>query len=100
MEILRKQPMYSSNLIDESSSKIPTERQVLTWLRKRIHPYCWGRSDHRKEGFRRTTKREVLNFFRLLRFGLTECHLPRMINFMLMEHMAGKHILYFEADGR
>lgn len=92
--------MYSSNLIAETSSKIPTERQVLTWLRKRIHPGCWGRSDHRKEGFRRTTRRQVLNCFRGLRFGLPGCHLPRMTNSLMMEHMAGKLILYFQADGR
>ena len=92
--------MYSSELIAESSSKISIDRLVLTWLRKRIHPYCWGQSDHRKENFRRTTRRQVLNFFRGLRFGLPGCHLPRMTNCMMMGHMAGQHIIYFQADGR
>jgi hypothetical protein len=31
---------------------------------------------------------------------LPGCHLPRMTNSMMMEHMAGQHILYFQADGR
>lgn len=92
--------MYNSHPEPDPAPKVPTERQVLTWLRKRIHPYCWGRSDRHKGGFRRTTKRRLLDCFKGLRLGLPKGHLPKMTNALMMGHFAGMHILYFEADGR
>jgi len=92
--------MYSSNLNSNPASKIPTERQILTWLRKRMHPYCWGQSDHRKSNFTRTTRRKIHRFFQDLRLGFPRGHLPKMKNALMMGHFAGTHILYFQADGR
>jgi|GEM_PF-3472021 len=92
--------MYSSESDCISVPKKPTERQVLTWLRKRIHPYCWGQSDRHKDDFRQTTKRQILNFFRGRRFDLPGGYLPKMTNRMIMGHFAGQNILYFQADGK
>lgn len=92
--------MYGSHPEPDPAPKVPTERQVLTWLRKRIHPYCWGRSDRHKGGFRRTTKRRLLDCFKGLSLGLPNGHLPKMTNALMMGHFAGMHILYFQADGR
>jgi hypothetical protein len=72
----------------------------MTWLRKRIHPYCWGQSDRHKEDFEQTTKGQVLRTFRALRLGLPRGHLPKMKNSLMMGHFVGMLILYFEADGR
>ena len=92
--------MYISEQGRNPEPKIPSERQVLTWLRKRIHPYCWGQSDWRKEGFSRTTRRQVVRFFERLRSGRPGGSLPRMKNSLIMTHFAGWRILYFQADGR
>ncbi|MDB5350161.1 MAG: hypothetical protein JWN86_1408 [Planctomycetota bacterium] len=92
--------MYISEQDCNPETKIPSERQVLTWLRKRIHPYCWGQSDRRKEGFSRTTRCQVVRFFERLRSGRPGGSLPRMKNSLIMTHFAGWRILYFQADGR
>ena len=49
---------------------ISPERRVIAWIRKRIHPYCWGTSDRFKQGFTQTSSRQILDFFGCLRFGL------------------------------
>jgi len=92
--------MYSSNPNPNPAPEIPTERQVLAWLRKRVHPYCWGQSDRRKKNFTRTTRRKIHRFFQALRLGFPKGHPPTMRNALMMGHFAGTHILYFQADGR
>ncbi len=92
--------MYSSIASPIIAQELPSERQIMTWLRNRIHPYCWGQSDWRKVGFRRTTRRQVVRFFERLRSGRPGSHLLRMKNALMMSHFAGCRILYFQADGR
>ena len=62
------------------SSRISPEKRVLAWIRKRIHPYCWGTSDRFKQGFTQTSSRQILDFFGCLRFGLPKRFLPRINN--------------------
>jgi hypothetical protein len=83
----------------ESTRRSP-ERRVLAWLRKRIHPYCWGRSDPSKNGFTQTTRRQILDFFGCLRYDLPRKFLPRISNPLFMRHFTGQEILYFQATGR
>jgi hypothetical protein len=45
------------------ASRVSPEKRVLTWIRQRIHPYCWGHSDRFKGNFSQTTRRRVLDFF-------------------------------------
>lgn len=87
--------MYLCNWTAKSA-----ERKALAWLRKRIHPYCWGTSDRHKEGFSRTTKRRILDFFLSLRMGNRRCYLPKPKTKDFMAHFAGMRILYFQSDGR
>ena len=81
-------------------SRISPEKRVLAWIRKRIHPYCWGTSDRFKQGFTQTSSRQILDFFGCLRFGLPKRFLPRINNQGFMKHFTGQHILYFQASGR
>jgi hypothetical protein len=76
------------------------EKRVLAWIRKRIHPYCWGRSDRFKDNFTGATKSQILDFFGCLRFGLPKRFLPSLKNRDFMAHVTGQIILYFQADGR
>lgn len=92
--------MDNSNPVGVSPTKIPSERRVLTWLRNRSHPYCWGQSDRHKAEFRQTSKRQLLGFFSSLRHGLKRPYLPRMTNRLMMQHFVGGLILYFQADGK
>ena len=54
------------------TSKVSAEKRALAWLRKLIHPYCWGTSDRFKEGFSQTSKAQILNFFLCLRLGIVQ----------------------------
>ena len=81
-------------------SGISPERRVLTWIRKRIHPYCWGRSDRFKKGFKQTSVLQILDFFGCLRFHLTKRFLPSISNKDFMTHFTGQEILYFQSTGR
>jgi hypothetical protein len=60
-----------------TGSRRSAERRALAWLRKLIHPYCWGTSDRFKQGFGRTTKAQILDFFLCLRLGLSRRWLPK-----------------------
>ena len=82
------------------TSKVSAEKRALAWLRKLIHPYCWGTSDRFKESFSQTSKAQILNFFLCLRLGLPKRFLrtPKTQDFM--QHFIGYHILYFQACGR
>ena len=82
------------------SSRISPEKRVLAWIRKRIHPYCWGTSDRFKQGFTQTSSRQILDFFGCLRFGLPKRFLPTPRNGDFMAHVTGQLILYFQANGR
>jgi hypothetical protein len=81
-------------------SRKSAERRALAWLRKLIHPYCWGVSDRFKQGFRRTTKCQILNFFLCLHLGLSKRWLPKPKTQDFMQHFTGYHILYFQANGQ
>jgi hypothetical protein len=83
-----------------SSSRISAEKRVLAWIRKRIHPYCWGRSDRFKEGFSQTSRRQILGFFTCLRYDLPRRFLPTINNPDFMGHFTGQHILYGQANGQ
>ena len=87
--------MYISN-----SSRISPEKRVLAWIRKRIHPYCWGKSDRFKEEFSQTSRRQILDFFACLRYELPLRFLPRINNQGFMMHFTGQEIFYFQASGR
>ena len=54
------------------TSKVSAEKRALAWLRKLIHPYCWGTSDRFKESFTQTSKAQILDFFLCLRFGIAK----------------------------
>ena len=82
------------------SSRISPEKRVLAWIRKRIHPYCWGTSDRFKQGFTQTSSRQILDFFGCLRFGLPKRYLPTPRNGDFMAHVTGQLILYFQSNGR
>lgn len=79
---------------------ISPERRVITWIRKRIHPYCWGTSDRFKQGFTQTSSRQILDFFGCLRFGLPKRFFPTPRNGDFMAHVTGQLILYFQSNGR
>ncbi len=81
-------------------SGISPERRVLTWIRKRIHPYCWGRSNRFKKGFSQTSSRQILEFFGCLRYELPKRFLPSISNKDFMTHFTGQEILYFQSNGR
>ena len=82
------------------TSRISPEKRVLAWIRKRIHPYCWGTSDRFKQGFTQTSSRQILDFFGCLRFGLPKQFLPTPRNGDFMAHVTGQLILYFQSNGR
>ena len=81
-------------------TRISPEKRVLAWIRKRIHPYCWGTSDRFKQGFTQTSSRQILDFFGCLRFGLPKRFLPTPRNGDFMAHVTGQLILYFQSNGR
>lgn len=82
------------------TSGISPEKRVLTWIRKRIHPYCWGTSDRFKEGFSQTSSRQILDFFGCLRYELPKQFLSMPRNREFMRHFTGQEIVYFQANGR
>jgi hypothetical protein len=79
---------------------VSPERRVIAWIRKRIHPYCWGTSDRFKKGFQQTSKVQILNFYGCLRFDIPKTFLPKASNSDFMRHVTGQHILYGQSDGR
>src|SRR5947209_16966404 len=81
-----------------TGSRRSAEKRALAWLRKLIHPYCWGTSDRNKKGFSRTTKSQILNFFVCLRLGLSKRWLPKPTTQEFMRHFTGYHILYIQAN--
>jgi hypothetical protein len=83
-----------------TGSRKSAERRALAWLRKLIHPYCWGTSDRFKQGFSRTAKSQILNFFLCLRLGLSGRWLPKPKTQDFMRHFTGYHIVYFQANGQ
>src|SRR4051794_17356234 len=92
--------MYSSAHDPESRTRRSPEYKVRPWLRARIHPFCWGRSDRHKGNLWQTSKRQILNSFDRLRHNLPRSYLPKITNQLMMEHFVGSHILYFQSDGR
>ncbi len=92
--------MYSSDKRRTSTSRRSPEYQVRSWLRARIHPYCWGQSDCNKKNLRQTKKQRILGFFESLRSETPRRFLRKMTNEMMIYHFLGWYILYFQADGR
>jgi hypothetical protein len=81
-------------------SGVSPEKRVLTWIRKRIHPYCWGTSDRFKRDFSQTSSQQILDFFGCLRFDLPRTYLRTISNKDFAGHVTGQDIIYFQSNGR
>jgi hypothetical protein len=82
------------------TSGISSEKRALTWIRKRIHPYCWGTSDRFKRDFSQTSSQQILDFFGCLRFDLPRKYLRTISNKDFCWHVTGQEIIYFQSNGR
>jgi hypothetical protein len=93
--ITRQRLMYI-----RKTSRVSPEKRILTWIRTRIHPYCWGTSDRFKRGFSQTSSHQILEFFGCLRFDLPRNYLRKISNKDFMCHVTGQEIIYFQSNGR
>jgi hypothetical protein len=84
----------------QQNTKSP-EKQVLTWLRKRICPISWGVSDRNKSELHfKISKAQILKSYKARQLGGRGYFLSQMNNQVMIDHCLGGHIAYFHSDGR